>query len=161
MALVDNNVFPKIITAVQATDQAAPSDGSWKIYSKAGGIYARSSNSVVGPFGAAAASGLLVTKRQGGSATVWATAGTTTYTPTTQAIQVGSVAAIANGGNAAVTFPTAFTYAPIVLVTGHDATVNGNSCTTNVVSVSTTGFTVYVTNPAGGTFAVYWMAIGE
>ena len=34
---------------------AAPSDSSWKVYAKAGGIYARSSNAEVGPFGAAAA----------------------------------------------------------------------------------------------------------
>ena len=51
MTIGSDNVFPKLITAMQATDQAAPSDSSWKIYAKAGGIYARSSNGVVGPFG--------------------------------------------------------------------------------------------------------------
>jgi hypothetical protein len=62
MAKASDNVFPKVITAVQVTDIAAPSDGSWKVYSKPGGIYARSSNSVVGPFGAAGGSNPLTTK---------------------------------------------------------------------------------------------------
>lgn len=60
MAAGSDNLFPKLITVVQASDAAAPANGDWKIYAKAGGIYARSSNSVVGPFGAAAASGGLV-----------------------------------------------------------------------------------------------------
>lgn len=53
MTAGSDNVFPKILTAVQSSDPAAPSDGSWKVYSKAGGVYARSSNSIVGPFAAA------------------------------------------------------------------------------------------------------------
>lgn len=55
MAKASDNVFPKLITGVQTTDISAPTDGSWKLYSKPGGIYARSSNSVVGPFAAASA----------------------------------------------------------------------------------------------------------
>lgn len=51
MARASDNVFPKVIHAMQTADQSAPSDASWKVYAKAGGIYARSSNSVVGPFG--------------------------------------------------------------------------------------------------------------
>lgn len=50
-----DNVFPKIIESMNTSDPAAPSDSSWKVYAKAGGIYARSSNSVVGPFAAAGA----------------------------------------------------------------------------------------------------------
>jgi hypothetical protein len=53
MAKVDDNVFPKIIESMNTTDPAAPTDASWKIYAKAGGIYARSSNAIVGAFGAA------------------------------------------------------------------------------------------------------------
>lgn len=53
MTAGSDNVFPKVITAVQSTDPSAPSDGSWKVYSKPGGIYARSSNAVVGPFATA------------------------------------------------------------------------------------------------------------
>jgi hypothetical protein len=72
MAKASDNVFPKVITAVQSTDIAAPSDGSWKLYSKPGGIYARSSNSVVGPFATSAAAGAMTRIQQivsSGSAT--------------------------------------------------------------------------------------------
>ena len=53
MAKASDNIFPKLIESMQTADPAAPSDSSWKLYAKAPGIYARSSNSVVGPFGAA------------------------------------------------------------------------------------------------------------
>jgi hypothetical protein len=52
-----DNVFPRVIHSLNTSDQAAPSDSSWKVYAKAGGIYARSSNAIVGPFGEAGASG--------------------------------------------------------------------------------------------------------
>lgn len=55
---------------MQTSAPAAPSDSSWKMYAKAGGIYARSSNAEVGPFGAT------------GSAFVGAKA----YNSTTQAV---------------------------------------------------------------------------
>ena len=50
MAKASDNVFPKIIEAMQTTNPAAPSDSTWKIFAKADGIYARSSNATVGPF---------------------------------------------------------------------------------------------------------------
>jgi hypothetical protein len=40
---------------MNTADQAAPADSSWRVYSKANGIFARSSNSVVGPFGSSSA----------------------------------------------------------------------------------------------------------
>lgn len=62
MAKVDDNYFPKIIADMQTTDPAAPTDRSWKLYSKANGVFARSSNTIVGPLAAAsgAAAGALV-----------------------------------------------------------------------------------------------------
>jgi hypothetical protein len=51
MAKASDNVFPKVIHGLNTSDPTAPSDSSWKVYAKPGGIYARSSNSVVGPFG--------------------------------------------------------------------------------------------------------------
>jgi hypothetical protein len=57
VAKASDNVFPKLIESMQTADPAAPSDSSWKVYAKAGGIYARSSNSVVGPFGTVGGSG--------------------------------------------------------------------------------------------------------
>lgn len=62
MAKASDNIFPKVIEAMQTTDPAAPADASWKIYAKAPGIYARSSNAIVGPFGAAGGSNPLTTK---------------------------------------------------------------------------------------------------
>lgn len=57
MGKASDNVFPKLLTAMQTSAPAAPSDSSWKVYAKAGGIYARSSNAEVGPFGAASSGG--------------------------------------------------------------------------------------------------------
>lgn len=50
MAKASDNVFPKVYLGMQTSDIAAPSDSRWEVYSKAGGVYARSSNSIVGPF---------------------------------------------------------------------------------------------------------------
>ena len=56
--------------------------------------------------------------RQGGSATVWATTGTTNYRPTTPLIQFGTVEWVGNAstGNVTVTFPIAFAQTPLVFV---------------------------------------------
>lgn len=61
MAKASDNVFPRVILGLQTTDQAAPSDSSWRTYAKADGIYARSSNSTVGPFGASGGVASVVT----------------------------------------------------------------------------------------------------
>lgn len=53
MTKASDNEFPKVILAMQSSDATIPSDSDWKLYAKAPGIYARSSNSVVGPFGSA------------------------------------------------------------------------------------------------------------
>ncbi len=58
MAKASDNIFPKIIEAMQTTDPAAPSDSTWKLYAKAPGIYARSSNTIIGPFGTSGSSDL-------------------------------------------------------------------------------------------------------
>lgn len=50
MTKASDNVFPRVIAGMQTSDQSAPSDSSWRIYAKANGIFARSSNGIVGPF---------------------------------------------------------------------------------------------------------------
>jgi hypothetical protein len=55
MTKASDNEFPKIILPMQTADTAIPTDSDWKLYSKADGVYARSSNSIVGPLSAAAA----------------------------------------------------------------------------------------------------------
>lgn len=52
MTKASDNEFPKLIFAMQTSAPAAPSDSDWKMYAKANGVFARSSNSEVGPFGA-------------------------------------------------------------------------------------------------------------
>lgn len=51
MTKASDNLFPKVLLDMQTSDPTAPTDADWKLYSKPGGIYARSSNTVVGPFG--------------------------------------------------------------------------------------------------------------
>jgi len=102
----------------------------------------------------------MLTHRQGGSATVWSTAGTTTRTPTAVRMQCGTRAVVSE---AAVTFPTAFSYAPVVMATPKgDKQGAGESFTVQVKSITTTGFQVAVLD-ADGAFSssdVYWLAIG-
>jgi hypothetical protein len=63
----------------------------------------------------------LIFRRQGGSSTVNATGGTTNYTPTSSKTQVGVYRTSWGGVNPVVftiTFPVAFTEAPIFLIGG-------------------------------------------
>lgn len=45
MTKASDNLFPKVLLDMQTSSPAAPSDRSWKMYAKADGLYARSSNS--------------------------------------------------------------------------------------------------------------------
>lgn len=62
MAKASDNVFPKVLLGMQTSAPSAPADASWKMYSKANGIFARSSNAEVGPFGTGGAATLLVSR---------------------------------------------------------------------------------------------------
>lgn len=90
MAKVDDNFFPKVIYDMQTSDPAAPSDRSWKLYSKAGGLYARSSNAIVGPLAAAAGSSFV--------------SGEVSYTEFTSSVNV--TATTEAGANTIVTAPS-------------------------------------------------------
>jgi hypothetical protein len=95
-------------------------------------------------------------RRQGGSATVWATAGTTTYTPTTVRIQCG-VATIGAGGDNVV-FPEAFSFAPVVVATFADYQTRF----VVVDAIIATQFAAYVLDDDGSasTGDINWIAIG-
>lgn len=54
MTIASDNVFPKVILDA-STDPSAPANDNWKMYAKVDGIYARSSNTIVGPFGSGGA----------------------------------------------------------------------------------------------------------
>lgn len=79
MGKASDNVFPKIIHAMQTVDQSAPSDASWKVYAKAGGIYARSSNAIVGPFGSGSGSAVANGDRKSITAGDYTGLGSTTF----------------------------------------------------------------------------------
>jgi len=99
-----------------------------------------------------------IRSRQGGSATDWTTAGTTTYdySATNTFIQVGTKALAAI--TTTITFPTAFTQKPEVFVSP-----NGSAAAfTNwyIVSITTTSFDFVVADYTKVT-ALMWMAVGE
>lgn len=66
MVKASDNEFPKVILKPLGAP-SAPSDAAWKVYPMADGIYARSSNTIVGPFGSG--SGTV------GTDTIWDAAG--------------------------------------------------------------------------------------
>jgi hypothetical protein len=108
--------------------------------------------------------------RRGGSATDWATTGTTNYTPATAKIQVGAVNAVVGGpsggfysGSTSVTFPVAFAHKPVVIVTPMNNAGLGHY-SLSVSGISTTGFAVSAistNNPSGSSFPTSWIAIGD
>jgi len=106
-----------------------------------------------------------LTKRQGGSATAWATAGVTNYTPTMVRMQCGVCSEDCNGvltGDVVVTFPVAFSYVPIVLANAYFDT--GGLANWYVISATATAAaaTFYYSKAASGMTPVYirWLAIG-
>jgi hypothetical protein len=53
-----DNVFPKVILDAVTSDPAAPSNDNWKVFARVDGVYARSSNTTVGPFISSAGGGI-------------------------------------------------------------------------------------------------------
>lgn len=110
----------------------------------------------------------LVAKRQGGSATVWNSAGTTTYTPTATIIQTGCVSmtfASSTGNYTPITYPTAFTQAPTIFVSPEcifSLSFMWSVGTTQAAD-PTTGFNLNVkwASAYTGTINFSWLAIGQ
>lgn len=104
----------------------------------------------------------LVYSRQGGASNNWQTAGSTTYTPASTTIECGSKSVTLSGGsgNAAVTYPVAFTYRPHIYLSVNSS---GGGYIPTYANDSTSGFTLYLydVGAGSGTFTVTWMAIGE
>ncbi len=104
--------------------------------------------------------------RQGGSATVWSTAGTSTQTVGDVRSQVGvgtlSFSASATSANLTVTFPTAFAQAPTVQLTCVVSNFTA-PIVVNIVSVSASQVVITGFAPSGsftGTALVHWEAKG-
>lgn len=103
-------------------------------------------------------------RRQGGSATVWDTGGTNNYTPTAPKIQAGSYTGSKSTSASAtftITFPVAFSYAPLVFVTEKFYSIT--NMTWKVSSVSATQAVIRVDDPtsSGVQIDFNWLAIGE
>lgn len=95
-------------------------------------------------------------RRQGGSATDWSIAGTSTQTPTAVRIQ-GGVRTSTGSSIVTVTFPTAFSQPPIFV-----ATANGPGVMIGINGVSATQAVVEMVGHAGGGSAneFNWLAFG-
>lgn len=111
---------------------------------------------------------LNVINRQGGSTTVWNTPGTGTRSVASAATQVGIVTVAMSGspayGTQAITFPTAFSNNPLVLVSAKSVLSSGVNVVVTYGGISTTGFTIYVDyNASSGSYGnidITWIAIG-
>lgn len=112
-----------------------------------------------------------VYRRKGGSATVWSTPGNTSYTPSGSKMQVGAVSITMSGspayGSAAITFPVAFTYAPLIYLTLCSASGGFSSgvwTQLEPTSITNTGFTINICQNANDANynprTVNWQAIG-
>lgn len=107
----------------------------------------------------------LVRQRQGGASgdASWATAGTTNVDTSAKQvfIQCGAIAVSANPTT--VTFPVAFTYAPLVIVSLASAT-SANAFVVQTTAATTTQASFRCVNDSGSavtTETVNWIAIGQ
>ena len=104
----------------------------------------------------------LVYRRQGGNASNWQTAGTTTYTPTAPKVQAGVKSiSINTTGTVTITYPVTFTNRPVVFIS---INCGSGSITHQVTDDSVSGFTVNcrdVVTSGAITADVNWLAIGE
>lgn len=94
-------------------------------------------------------------RRQGGSATVWDTSGTTNYDAVNASMQAGSIE-VASGVSVTVTFPTAFVYDPVVFVQ-----LNTTDQTKTAVARNITATQFVAEHGEGTTRDVLWLAIGQ
>ncbi len=111
--------------------------------------------------GTAPTFGALVHRRKGGSSTHWNSTGSSSYTPSTAYLQVGSVAVSVNTtGTANVTYPVAFTYNPLLICSARSAF---GSIAVRAEGETTSGFDLAVQDlyTSGAiTVDVSWLAIG-
>ncbi len=113
-------------------------------------------------------------RRQGGSATIWATTGTTDYTPTTVRMQTGVRTITIPSGASNISFPfslpVAFAYAPVVFVTPNSSpivTIGSDLVAITIAAYSTTSqitIRLYTANGANvssdTSLEIQWLAIG-
>ncbi|UOF79219.1 hypothetical protein [Caudoviricetes sp.] len=139
-----------------------PADNQEILYSKGGaGPYSESEAGLIMAL-------LGFVGRQGGSATNWATGGTTNYPATRPLVQVGSSTASGSSGDellASITFPVAYTYTPVVFVQLFGSTLVTATHIVQIVAAGTpTAIDVIMktnANVGGASTATFqWVAIG-
>jgi hypothetical protein len=113
----------------------------------------------------AAINGVVVTKRQGGSATHWDTAGTTNYTVTNVGMQCGIVSMVVpetGFREEVITYGTEYAYNPVCWI--QPARVGGGLTAAmyfQIVSYDKSGMTIRVDGTGGAiTIPVMWFAVG-
>lgn len=105
--------------------------------------------------------------RQGGSATSWATAGTSNYTISGRLLeQVGTISQYiypptSHTVDVNVTFPQAYTYNPAII--GNVACATNYNVSSVIKAITNTGFTVtlYISDDTPSTLTYFWRAMGE
>lgn len=144
MAKASDNLFPKVKLGLAGTVPSAPSDSSWTLYSMANGVFARSSNTTVGPFGTGGGGGAVATD------TIWDAAGDLAVgsgadTATKLTLGASGKAPFSNGSTLAYAYPPGyeFDYTEVTSSVTISATTEGTA--NNVVtsgSVAYDGSTV-------------------
>lgn len=108
--------------------------------------------------------GLQLQRRQGGDVNIWATPGTTDYSNFGGhlTVQAGAATLVAASPGVTVTFPIAYSTAPLVFVTALTAGLDPAHAYANTVTATQCTITHYdavLGIPIGGT--VFWVAIGS
>ena len=96
-------------------------------------------------------------RRQGGSASDWSIAGTTSYTPAMVRMQAGTFSVPASSSPTAVTFPVAFSAPPVVIASGQ-----GDTNIVTISAITASGFSI-LARERGGNYngaVACWIAIG-
>lgn len=99
--------------------------------------------------------------RQGGSSTIWGTGGTSNYDTSDEKVMVQCGTVVGSSSvDVTVTFPTAFTYAPVLLATIVTAGGFNTFVVTNSVTTSSFVFRCLDTTNTRRAETISWMAIG-
>ena len=105
-----------------------------------------------------------LTRRQGGSATIWSTAGSTDYTPTTVRMQTGTIEWVgpaASSGSVEITYPQAFSFTPILIAIALHGTGNINVSVFDTLHSSASSYLLWISSSGTETaVTIFWLAIG-
>lgn len=105
--------------------------------------------------------GLRMEWRQGGSATVWATDGSTNYRVNGSDVKIfAGSQTTGGGGNVTITFPQTFTYLPVVMLTPIGSAGNVLNLDTSISTSQCTINSIDIDGSPVGSVQFNWLAIG-